>query len=97
MARRYRIKKGRGKGQQYVVRRKSGQFQSFSNIGRSIRADTRQTAFSYKGKGYGHLGDAASAPLLLKSGEHAQRCLCPVCTGVVSAARKGKKRRKSRK
>ena len=52
MARRYRIK------WHYVVRDRKGRFKSWSNVGRSIRADTRKRARTHpKRRGYGHLGD----------------------------------------
>lgn len=52
MGRRYRVRN------HYVERDKKGRFKDWTNIGKSIHADARQSAkFKPSKTGYGHLGD----------------------------------------
>ena len=44
-------------GNRYVARNTKGQFISNVDVGRSLKADKRRTAKSYKGSGYGQQGD----------------------------------------
>jgi len=57
MSKRDVVKMGKGKKSTYVVRKKDGKFEEFSNIGKSILEDANVKAKKKVKPGHGHEGD----------------------------------------